>query len=129
MKRILTLAIALGAIVSANAQFAHTYPADRNDSRDVISGSNQPYEKTARYNTYNFSERERDMQLERINRDFELRIRQVQYDRWMRSNEKRYQVQRLEDQRREEIRQVWDRFKNNRNGYHDNDNRRNDHRW
>lgn len=129
MKRILTLAIALGAIVSANAQFSRSYPSDRNDSRDVISGSNQPYEKTARYNTYNFSERERNMQLERINRDYDFRIRQVQYDRWMRSNEKRYQVQRLEDQRRDEIRLVWERFKNNRNGYRDNDNRRNDRRW
>ena len=133
MKRILTLLIALGAIASVQAQSRD----GRYENRDVILGdqnnrtydNNRSYENNSRYGGYNFSARERDQQIDRINRGYDQRIRQVQRDRWMRTYEKRNQVQRLEDQRRNEIRQVWERFRNSRNQYRDNDYRRNDGRW
>ena len=131
MKQILTLLLALGAIASVQAQSSR-YP-DRNDSRDVILGdrNDRVYDNNSRYgnNTYSFGARERDQQIDRINRDYDRRIRQVEKDRWMRSYEKRQQVQRLEVQRRNEIAQVWERFRNNRNLHRDNDYRRNDRRW
>lgn len=133
MKRILTLLIAFGAIASVQAQSRD----GRYENRDVILGdqnnrtyeNNRGYDNNSRYGSYNFSARERDKQIDRINREYDQRIREVQRDRWMRTYEKRNQVQRLEDQRRNEIRQVWERFRNSRNQYRDNDYRRNDGRW
>ena len=130
MKKILTLLIALGAIASVEAQSSR-FPSDRGDSRDVILGQNNDrgYDNSRYNNGYNFTPRERDQQIDRINRDYDLRVRQVERDRWMRSYEKRMKIQRLEDQKRDEIRIVWERFRNSRNQYRDNDYRRNDRRW
>jgi hypothetical protein len=131
MKKILTLLIAFGAIASVQAQSSR-YPSDRNESRDIILGdqNSRTYEGNSRYgNGYSFSARERDEQIDRINREFNQRIRRVERDRWMRTYEKRREVQRLEEQRKSEIRQVWERFRNSRNTYRDYDYRRNDRRW
>lgn len=131
MKKILTLLIAFGAVAGANAQTSRNFPSDRNESRDVILGSpaDRSYEKSSRYNNYTFTPRERDVQIERINREYDYRIRQVERDRWIRGYEKAYKIRRLEDQRRDDIRQVWERFKASRNQYRDNDYRRNNGRW
>ncbi|HEV7330304.1 MAG TPA: hypothetical protein VGN63_04630 [Flavisolibacter sp.] len=139
MKRILTLLIALGAITVAQAQSSRSYPNDRNTNRDVILGDRNDrsdrndrydgrYENNTRY-SYSFSARERDKQIDRINRDFDKQIRQVERDRRMRSSEKTYQVRRLETQRREEIREVWDRFQSRNNAHSDNRHNNRDRRW
>ena len=131
MKRIFTLMIALGAIAGGYTQSnSRQYPDGRYESRDVILGNrnNRSYENNGRY-AYSFSTRERDWQLDHINRDYDKRIRQVEKDRWMRSYEKSTQIRRLEDQRRTEIRQVWERFRGANNAYSDNRYQRNDRRW
>lgn len=130
MKRILTLMIAFGAIVSATAQSSRSYPSDRNDSRDVFlrQQSERTYGNNSR-NNYSFTANERDRQIDRINGDFDVRIRRVERDRRLRSSEKAYQVRRLEEQRRNEVSQVWERFRNSRNSNSDNGYRRNDRRW
>src|ERR1043165_2580901 len=113
MKKILTLLIAVGAVIGAQAQYSHPYPDGRDNDRDVILGqrNDRSYDNNSRYN-YSFSARERDEQINRINREFDKRIRDIQRDRRLRYDEKSYQTRRLEDQRREEIRQVWERFRN-----------------
>ena len=127
MKKILTLLFAVGAVAVAQAQYSHSYPDGRNNDRAVILGqrNDRPY-GNSNYG-YSFSERERDQQIDRINREYDKRIRQVQRDRWMRTNEKQYQIRRLEEQRRQEIRQVWERFRSSNNRY--NDGRYNNRRW
>jgi uncharacterized protein YxeA len=129
MKKILTLLIAVGAITVAQAQGSRSYPDDRN-GRDVILGSqNDRYERNDRNDrvygnnsryTYSFSARERDRQIERIDRDYDKRIRQVERDRYLRSYEKTSQIRRLEDQKRQEIAQVWERFRSSNNMHADN---------
>jgi hypothetical protein len=140
MKKILTLLFAVGAIAVAQAQTSR-YPDDRY-GRDVILGdqsgrtdrddrdyrNNRTYENNSRY-SYSFSAKERDKQIDRINRDYEKRIRQVERDRYLRSYEKSTQVRRLEEQRRQEISQVWDRFRSNNNRHSDNRYQANNRRW
>ena len=138
MKRILTLLIAVGAITVAQAQNSRSYPDGRYESRDVILGDNnnrndrndrndRTYENTSRY-TYSFSANDRDRQIDRINRDYDKRIRQVERDRYIRSYEKSTQIRRLEDQKRQDIAQVWERFRSTSNVHRDNQYQRNNNR-
>lgn len=139
MKKILTLFIALGAIISVQAQSSRSYPNDDRYGRDVILGdrndrndrydrSNRPYESNGRY-TYYMSADERDRSIDRIDREYDRRIRKVDRDRWIRPSEKSYQIRLLEDQKRAEIRQVLERFRNGNNLHRDNSYQRNNRRW
>lgn len=120
MKRIFTLLIALGAFAAANAQYSHDYPARGYDNRDVVY--NRPYG-----NTFGFTARERDMQIDRINADYDQRIRKVGHSWFTSGREKEFRIQQLDAQRRDEIRMVWERFRNS-NTYDDN-HRRGNGRW
>jgi len=140
MKRILTLLFAVGAITVAQAQNSRSYPddrygrdvilGDRNDRNDRSDRNDRTYENNSRYN-YSFSSKERDKQIDRINREYDQRIRKVEKDRYSRSYERTSQVRRLEDQRRQEIAQVWERFRSSNNQHADNRYQRNDNnrRW
>lgn len=127
--------MAVGAITAAQAQSPRPYPDGGYETRDVILGGQQDrYERNdrtygnSRY-TYSFSARERDKQLDRIDRDFDKRIRWVERDRYLRSYEKSAQIRRLQEQKRHEIAQVWDRFRNSNNLHRDNSYQRNNRRW
>lgn len=130
MKRIFTILLALGALTAAQAQSSRSYPDDHNRDRDVILGQRNEsvYNNNSRYD-YSFSERERDKMIDRINRDYDRQIRKVERDRRMRSSEKSYRVRRLEDQRREEIRRVWERYRNSSNTASNDRYRQNNRRW
>ena len=131
MKKILTLLIAIGAVIGAQAQYSHSYPDGRDNDRDVILGqrNDRAYDNNNSHYNYSFSTRERDEQINRINREYDKRIRRVERDRRMRYDEKSFQTRRLEDQRRDEIRQVWERFRNSNNRYSDNRYEQNNRRW
>ncbi|RYZ60516.1 MAG: hypothetical protein EOO14_07245 [Chitinophagaceae bacterium] len=145
MKKILTLLFAVGAITLTQAQSSRSYPNDRNTTRDVILGDRNEgnkgndrnnrndrydnrYENNNRY-AYSFSARERDKQVDRINKEYDKKIRQVERDRRLRSSEKSYKLRQLEGERREEIRQVWDRFQSRNNAHNDNRYATNNRRW
>ena len=137
MKRILTLLFAVGVITTVQAQTSRSYPNDRSAGRDVILGDrNDGIGRDDRYegryennNRYSFSARERDKQIDRINRNYDKRIRQVERDRRLRSSERSYQIRRLEDQRRQEIREVWDRFQSRSHVHGDSRYNTNNRRW
>jgi hypothetical protein len=139
MKRILTLLLAVGTLTVTQAQSSRSYPNDRSTNRDVILGDrndrndrndryNKRYENNTRY-SYAFSARDRDKQIDRINKDYDKRIRQVERDRRMRSAEKSYKVRQLEAERRQEIREVWDRFQSRNNSHNDNRYNTDKRRW
>src|ERR1043165_115680 len=121
MKKVFTLLFAVGAVAVAQAQYSHSYPDGRSNDRDVILGqrNDRSYENNSRYNN-SFTDRERDKEIDRINHEYDKRIRRIEKDRWIRYDEKQYQIRRLEDQRKEEIRRVWERYRNSNNGYYDN---------
>jgi hypothetical protein len=130
MKRIFTILLALGAFTAAQSQSSRSYPDEHNRDRDVILGQRNEsvYDNNSR-SAYSFSERERDKMIDRINRDYDKQIRKVERDRRMRSSEKSYQIRRLEDQRREEIRRVWERYRNSSNTAGNDRYRQNNRRW
>jgi hypothetical protein len=129
MKRLLTLLVAVGTFTFAQAQHSGNYPNDRNRDRDVILGSQNSRVYNDSRNAYSFNERERDREIDRINKDYDKQIKKVERDRRMRSYDKDYAIRRLETQRREEIRQVWDRFHSSNNRYNDSRYQQNNRRW
>lgn len=142
MKKILTLLIAVGALTLAQAQSSRSYPDNRNTTRDVILGDrndgmdrnnrNDRYDNRYEHNSrsvYSFSAREREKQIDRINREYDKKVRQVERDRRMRSSEKSYRLRQLEGERRTELRQVWDRFQSRNNAHNDNRYASNNRRW
>ena len=121
MKKVFAVLFGLGTITTVFSQSGH-----RNESRDVILG--QGNNKTIynnRYDNNSMTERQRDREIQRINREFELRIQSVKRDRYLRNSEKKRQIRSLELQRAQEIRWVNERFYNyNRNNRYERNDRR-----
>ena len=137
MKTMFTILFSVGLTIASFAQSSHRndYPRnDRNvygqrDDRDVY---NDRGNNNRRYETYNFTAKERDEAIRNINRDYKDRIKAVRKSRSLRSSEKDREVRRLEWQRDQAIDRVKDRFNSNRNTYNNRyartDDRRNDNR-
>jgi hypothetical protein len=118
MKKAFALLFALGAMTAVFAQNGRS----RNESRDVILGSenNRPVyndrrgddRRDDRYdNNRYFSKKELDDRIERINRDYAWKIESVKRDRYLRNAEKKRQVRALENERKERIREIRERFR------------------
>jgi hypothetical protein len=92
--------------------FAQNRSTVYNDNRDHnisnVKGGNGGYSSTG-------SSWERDRQISAINRDFDKRIRDIQFDRRMRDSEKRRLISKLQRERNEDLRRCNDRFNNQRN--------------
>ena len=138
MKTMFTILFSVGLTIASFAQSSHRndYPTrnDRDvygqrDDRDVY---NDRGNNNRRYETYNFTAKERDEAIRNINRDYKDRIKAVRKSRSLRSAEKDREVRRLEWQRDQAIDRVNDRFTSNRNTYNNRyartDDRRNDNR-
>jgi len=138
MKTMFTILFSVGLTIASFAQSSHRndYPTrnDRDvygqrDDRDVY---NDRGNNNRRYETYNFTAKERDEAIRNINRDYKDRIKAVRKSRSLRSSEKDREVRRLEWQRDQAIDRVNDRFTSNRNTYNNRyartDDRRNDNR-
>ena len=118
MKRILALFLFVGFVSAASAQNS------RNQSRDIVLGgrnpsvydrSNNEYGTNSRRNDNYYSTRERDVQIERIKREYDWRIQNVYNDRYLRNSAKKRKVRMLEDERNDRIREAMrDYNQNNR---------------
>ena len=96
MKKILALFVALGAMTAVFAQNGRS----RNESRDVILGNEKNrtvYNDRSDDRRYddrgnrNYSKRELEARIERINREFDWKVESVRRDRHMRNAEKKTQ--------------------------------------
>jgi hypothetical protein len=132
MKSILPLSFAFIAATRAFAKNSNSYP-NRGSIRDVILGgdNNRSFfnNGSSRYNGYIFSAKERDYEIQRINLEFDYKIRDVQEARQMLSSEKNYQIRQLEQQRRRQVKAMKDRFQDSRNQYNNSSYSRADRRW
>ncbi len=116
MKKLFALVFAIGAVTSAFAQRSYDR---RDESCDVILGQqNRPVYNNNRGNDGYFSTRERDDQIERINRNYSWRIQSVRNDRYLRHAEKKREIRFLENERDTKIREVVERY-----NYYNNNNR------
>jgi hypothetical protein len=110
MKKVFTLLFALGALTSVFAQ------SSRQQSREIIlgqgngQGNGRPvYGNNRGYDNYPNS-RNREYQVREINHRYDNMIESVKWDRYLRNREKKQQIRILEARRREELRQVNDRY-------------------
>jgi hypothetical protein len=114
MKKIFTILLAVGSVTFASAQSKGSWGHDeKSSSRDVILGqSNVTVYKsnTTSYGSGFFNTKDRDAQVNRINREFDQKIASVQRDRRLRSYEKSRQIKMLEKQRDQQIREVQQRY-------------------
>ena len=141
MKKIFTLLFAVGLFTLAQAQ-----PGTR-DNRQTDRRDNQPtdqrddnrydndkgfvdinisFDRDDRFGNSRFSnERKRDMQIARINREYDYRIQRVRNSFFMSRWEKQRQVRFLQDQRQQEIRMVYAKFskRNHRDDRYDRNDR------
>ena len=148
MKKIFTFIVSTTLFTSAFAQYNNSNQHDHSydKSKDVAvtdsrnqndhgynkgndAGTNANWNKKDdnSYNdNYAFSNRDRDMQIMKINREYNYKIQDVKNNVFMNRFKKQRVISMLEAQRNDEIQKVYAKF-NNRHDRHD-DKRSND-RW
>ncbi len=111
MKKIFTMIlVAAGTISFASAQSHNEKNIARNDNNKTSNdyGQHSGFDKnnSVAYNDNYFSYKEKQVKLEKINREFDQKIVAVQHNRRLSSREKVKQVKWLQTQRNNEISKV-----------------------
>lgn len=137
MKKLFTLLFTFGSLTSVFAQYNNENRPRRDDdnttyeSRNGKGGYSNPATdrnndkrdnayNDRRYNeSYAMNSRERDFQIQKINRQFSYKISSVRGNRYLRAREKDFQIRNLERQRQDEIRNIENRYRGSRNRYYD----------
>ena len=130
MKKIFTLLFVVGTFTMAQAQpgSRDTRQADPRynqptDQRDVNRGYDNgngvvvdinAYDRDGRYNNNSSFNRERDMQIARINQAYDFKVQKVMRNYFMSRFEKQRQLRFLQEQRQREISMVYARFSDRR---------------
>lgn len=134
MKKIFTLLVAVAVFAAVNAQNGDNRQQgqwNNNQQNDQWNNrNNNGYGRDDHYNNGRKGmERRRDMEIARINRDYEFRIERVRNNFFMNRFEKRRQISYLQEMRDREIRKVYYQYSNRgRNDRRDWDDRgRHDH--
>ena len=119
MKKVFALLFSLGVMTSLFAQNGR----GKYDSRDVIlvQPDRTVYDNNHRNNNSDYSKRELENRIDRINREYNWRIQEVRKDSYLRKAEKKRQIRALENERDARIRQA-------RDGYYTRNNRWDDRR-
>ncbi len=141
MKKIFTLLFAVGMLAAAQAQPGNRdnrqpdrrdAPIDRQDDGRFDNDKsfiaiNVSFDNDDRFGNSRFSnERKRDMEIAKINREYDYRIQRVKNNYFMSRWEKQRQISFLQNQRQQEIRMVYAKFSNrnkHNNRYDRDDNR------
>ena len=140
MKKIITLLVAASFMTSAFAQYGSRNQRDGNgygDKGKDISVNDNRFDKTgpaggygngtdnSRYDDKNmFATREMNRQIDRINQEYDYKIQSVKNRFFMNRFKKEQIIYGLEAQRKQEIKQVYERFMYAKRGYNDHDNDR-----
>ena len=109
MKKIITLLLSLGTLTTVFAQSGY----DRNSPHGNTPYDNQAYAKNERSYGYgdkgydrNRSLREKNFQIEKINREYSWKINNVMNNRALRQKDKRRIIRNLELERSERVRYI-----------------------
>jgi hypothetical protein len=124
MKKIFTLLITTAMLSTAFAQYGQKNQRDQRDrSRDndvYASNNNRGNDHNGKgYGTYVFTAREKNMQIDQINREYGYRIQSVKNKPFMAWYQKKRLINNLEAQRDAEICQVNDKFNSPKNQFGD----------
>ena len=129
MKKIITLLFSVGVFTTSFAQYNHRQNNDdrnfrtenkRDDHYANSSNGNRNFDRNDKdwrhFNKgNNYSVKERDFQIEKINRDFDFQIRAIQSDRYLRRREKKAAIRNAKIERSRQIQMVNERFNYNNN--------------
>ena len=153
MKKIFTLVFAVGMFTMAQAQYGPRdtrQPDQRNQQTDqrnpqidqryqqpnqwdnkngYDNGKDWGYNNNSRYDDRFSMERKRDMEIARINREYDWKIQRVRNSFFLFRYEKERQIRMLQEQRQQEIRMVYMKFSGRRGWGHDNDRDNRDGRY
>ncbi|MEO6721363.1 MAG: hypothetical protein ABIN67_13425 [Ferruginibacter sp.] len=126
MKKIITLFASVLLVASAFAQHDGNQKGygNKND-RDVVYNDGRYNKNDNRRDGYSFSKRERDMQINRINREYDNKINAVRHKWFMNNAKKQRMIWSLEEDRKNEIREVYVKFNHPSNRFEDRDRKRN----
>lgn len=120
MKKLFTFLIAIGAVVSLQAQ------TTREEARRVVLGGNGQSSRNGdvvydRNGNASYPDSRRKAEIDRINREYDDRIRSVRNDRSLSSSQKERIIRELESERRMKIREINQRYRDRDRDYRDND--------
>ena len=117
MKRVFALLLSLGVMGSLFAQNGR----GKYESRDVILGQSDKtvYNKGPYSNEGYYSPQEASTRIDRINREYDWRIREVKKDRYMNKSEKKRQIRFLQNERDARIREIRERYATRNNRWND----------
>ena len=126
MKKIITLLASVLLVASAFAQHKGNEKGyGHGNDKDVVYNDGRFNKNDNRERGYSFSKKEKDMQINKINREYDRKIKAVR-GKWFMSNAKKQRtIWVLEEDRKKEIREVYMKFNNSANRYQDRDTRRN----
>lgn len=123
MKKIITLLFASAMLTSTFAQYDTDNNWDKNNKDDgYAKGGKHKQDDDYRYRgSYYFTPRERDMEITRINREYDYKIQSVKNKFFMSWYQKKRQIEFLKEQRDREMHRVYAKFNDRRNKYHKHD--------
>ncbi len=146
MKKIFTLLFAVGMFAVAQAQYGNRdnrqtdqrnnqqtdqWKNQQNDQKgfDKSYGNSNSYGNDGRYDSKSFSSgRDRDMQIARINQEYDFKIQKVMHSFFMGWYEKQRQIRFLQEQRQREISMLYDKKYDRSRRFDDHDSHSRD-RW
>ncbi len=108
MKKIFTLLLSVGAFATSFAQSGH----QTNDKKSNQSVTNTEYKKidSHRDNIYTFSAKERDMQIAKINSNFNAKAKSIVSNRRIKKSEKKVLIQKAGKEKDQQIAAVNAKF-------------------
>lgn len=124
MKTIIIFFASFALVASSFAQYNSGGQRDRRNDVGYNDSRDNKHDDRHDNHDFKFSTRERDMQINQINRAYDNKIFDVQHKVFMSHNKKHRIVRSLEEQRRNEIKMVYVKFNHRNNNYYRNDKRR-----
>ena len=129
MKKIITLLFSVGAFATSFAQYNQQQNNDdrnyrtegkRDDQYANSSNDNRNYDRNDKnwrpfHKGNYYSAKERDFQIEKINREFYFKVEAIQCDRYLRRREKKAAIRHAKIERFRQIKMVNERFNYNNN--------------
>ncbi len=127
MKKFITLLFCSALFSSAFAQsnnhrndWKYDNNRDNNNYDNRRDEWNNHHNNTA-YHNNRYSTEQRDQLIQRVSREYDYRIQQISYDRYLNRREKRHAIKSLQAQKAEQINRIYTEY-NNRYAYSDNRN-------
>ncbi|MDN3657886.1 hypothetical protein QWZ08_19695 [Ferruginibacter paludis] len=137
MKKIFTLVLSAAGTISIAAaqsrdQRNNPYSSSKYETKAVVTDYNHQRgfdkNKSDAYNVPSFYFKEKEQQIEKINRTFDWKIDAVKMNRHLRGFEKNKQIRMLQNQRKEAIAQVQYRYETS-NHHNVGFEKKHDHKW